>query len=167
MGECKPVDKLTVEDLTRYPIWEFDLENEDEDGQDETWVKPVKQLPVTDLSNRIVGIPVRFAGGTTGYALLGNIDLQHLRKTQQFLVLTLVIGDGDWFHLARYHDSDYARNGPEALARHVNLSLEEIFPITYDISTFTRGLDAVVRGSIPAEPVERLTDDERMALIFE
>ncbi len=167
MGKCKPVTELTVEDLTRYPVWEFELEYESEDGQDETWVKPVKELPVTDLSHRVVGIPIRFAGGTTGYALLGNIDLRHLRKTRQFLTCSLLSRDNDWFHLARYHDSDYARNGPQALARHVNLSLEEVFPITYDISTFARGLDAVVRGSIPAEPVERLTDDERMALIFE
>ena len=167
MGKCKPVTELTVEDLTRYPVWEFDLEYESEDGQDETWVKPVKELPVTDLSNRVVGIQARFTGGATTYALLGNIDLRHLRKTQQFLTISLLIGDSYWFPLARYHDSGYARNGPQALARYMNLSLEEIFPISYDISNIARGLDAVVRGSIPAEPVERLTDDERMALIFE
>jgi len=165
--ENKSVNTLTVDDLTRFPVWEYDLDNEGEEGQDESWVKPVKHLPVTDLSNRVIGIPVRFAGGATTYALLGNIDLRHPRKTRQFLTISLLSGDNEWFHLARYHDSDYQRYGPEALARYMNLALEEIFPITYDISDIARGLDAVVRGSIPAEPVERLTDEERMALIFE
>jgi hypothetical protein len=122
---------------------------------------------VTDLSNRVVGIPVKFACGTTVFALLGNIELQHLRKTQQFLEISLHIADDDWFSLGRYYHVDYHRHGPEALAQYVNLSLDEIFPITYDISAVARGIEAVVKGSIPLEPAERLTDDERIALIFE
>ena len=37
----KPIDELTVYDLDDFPIWEFAIDEEDVEGQDETWVRPV------------------------------------------------------------------------------------------------------------------------------
>ncbi|MEI7832184.1 MAG: hypothetical protein WCJ56_03165 [bacterium] len=34
----KPVDELTINDLKRFPVWEFDLAYEDQADRDETWV---------------------------------------------------------------------------------------------------------------------------------
>ena len=45
--ESKPADELTIADLRRHPVWQYDLAAEG--GHDETWVKPVKRLPVSDL----------------------------------------------------------------------------------------------------------------------
>jgi hypothetical protein len=36
----KPIDALTVEDLETFAIWEFAMEEEDDEARDETWVRP-------------------------------------------------------------------------------------------------------------------------------
>ena len=51
----KPVDKLTAGDLVAFPIWEFASDEEDVEGQDETWVRPVgrKQVPAGAYSQLV------------------------------------------------------------------------------------------------------------------
>jgi len=36
----KPIDRLTVDDLVAYPIWEYAIDEEVVDDRDETWVRP-------------------------------------------------------------------------------------------------------------------------------
>ena len=38
-------DKLTIKDLTRYPVWEYALDEEGLPGQDEKTLKPCAKLP--------------------------------------------------------------------------------------------------------------------------
>ena len=64
---------------------------------------------------------------------------------------------GRWFHLARYHDADYAERGPQALARFLGLAVDDIFPISYDVRRFVKGNTAGLKGSISKEPRVRLT----------
>lgn len=37
---CKPIDQLQPSDIELYPIWEFSLDEEGDEEQDETWVRP-------------------------------------------------------------------------------------------------------------------------------
>lgn len=37
----KPVDELTASDLEAFPVWEFAMDEEEDEEQDETWVKPM------------------------------------------------------------------------------------------------------------------------------
>ena len=37
----KPVDRLTVNDLSTFPVWEYALDEEGIEGRDETWVRPL------------------------------------------------------------------------------------------------------------------------------
>lgn len=37
---CKPIDQLQPSDIELYPIWEFSLDEEGNEEQDETWVRP-------------------------------------------------------------------------------------------------------------------------------
>ncbi|EOO27186.1 hypothetical protein ICM_01646 [Bacillus cereus BAG1X2-3] len=39
MSSCKPIDKLTIEDLKQNPIWEWAIDEEENEEHDETWVK--------------------------------------------------------------------------------------------------------------------------------
>jgi hypothetical protein len=113
--DFKPIDELTVADLERSPVWQYDLDGEGD--HDETWVRPVKSLPVTDLSSRVVGTVARLACGEGVFCLLGAISLDDTRRTRQFLGFTAFGKDGERFCLARYFDSDYDSHGPEALAK--------------------------------------------------
>jgi hypothetical protein len=161
----KPVSDLTAEDLARCPVWEFDNDNEALPGRDETWVVPVADLPITSLANRVVAATLRF-GDREALGLLGNIELHDVRATREFATLSVCRG-GSWFQLNRYFDPGYERHGPEQLARFLGLPRAEVFPILYDISAVAVGHPEVVRGRITAEPEARLTDDERMELVFE
>lgn len=61
----KPVDELTAADLETFPVWEFAMDEEgDDEEQDETWVKPVptSEVPADD-STLSVAVALRLAGG--------------------------------------------------------------------------------------------------------
>lgn len=163
--DAKPVSDLGPEDFARFPVWEFDIGKETRPGRDETWVVPVRELPVTSLSNRVVAVTLRF-GGCEALGMLGNIDLHNLRATREFATLSVYFG-GTWFHCPRYFDPGYERGGPQRLAEFLGLPYNEVFPILYDLSGVAVGHPEVVRGRIDAEPEVWLTEDERMDLTFE
>jgi hypothetical protein len=163
--DCMPVGELTIADLQRNPVWEYDLANEAE--HDETWVKPVKAIPVSDLSNRIVGTEAVLACGATIHCDLGNISLNSATQTKHFLALSVYGEDDKTFQLARYFDTDYDSSGPQALADFLGRPLEEVFPISYDISKVASGLPDVIKATIPASPSEKLTRQQIMRLVME
>ncbi len=162
--DAKPVTALTADDLARFQVWEYDTGSDSLPGRNETWVVPVPELPIASLSNRVVGVSLRL-GGREWVGLLGNIDLDDPRATREFATLS-VWRDGSWFHLARYFDIEHERRGPEHLAEYLGLPVGEVFPIRYDLSGVAGGHPQAVKGRIEAEPVVRLTEAERMALIF-
>ena len=148
-----PASALTPEHFARYPVWEFT--NEERPG-DDTVVRPLAKLPVTDLGNRLVGCRVRLADGDFLWAMLGNVHLKDAISTEHFLTASLWTGQ-EWFHLARYFDVDRGRRGPRALARTLGRRIAEIFPIEYDLTKVAVGRRAIVRGAIPARPLNRLS----------
>src|SRR5262249_35640559 len=42
----KPVNELSPEDLHTFPVWEFVTDEEAMEGQDETWIRPVRRREV-------------------------------------------------------------------------------------------------------------------------
>jgi hypothetical protein len=109
------------------------------------------------------GTEVKLANGGSCWATICNVDVTNARLTEHFLTLS-VIRDGRWFHLARYHDFDHAERGPEALARFLELPVDQVFPITCDVTRYARGDAAALHGQIRKAPRERLTRSEVIAL---
>ena len=161
----KPFANLTPKDIRNHPVWEFcnDLEAE---LADETIVRPVFDLPVDDLRNRVVGTKLRFANGDSVDGILSNIDLHNHTQTEHFVALTLYGKDGTMFHLARYHDISADTHGPVACAAYFGLAIADMFPIAYNIDSVAIGVPDSVCLQIPAHPKQRLDEDElmRMAL---
>jgi len=157
----KPIDSLVAADLQAHPVWQYT----NREGADETFVRPVARVPVGNLNGRVVGTQVLLAGGQRVWALIGNVDPVNSRMTEHFLTLSIE-RDARWFTLARYHDLDRTENGPHALARFLGLSIEEVFPISYDIRQYVNGEAAALSGYIHEEPRERLSRTEiiRMAV---
>ena len=160
MSRLKTVEELTVDDLRAFPVWQYTNANED---VGETVVRPVKKIPVKKLSGRIVGTQVRLADGSARWALIGNVDPGNPRLTQHFLTLSILDRDR-WFAMARYHDFDAEERGPLALAAFLQLPVEAIFPITYDIRRYCIGDAGALTGRIDAQPKERLTRAQIIAL---
>jgi hypothetical protein len=157
----KLLQHIDEKDFNENPVWEFSTDETTRHG--ERLARPVTTLPVQTLSGRLVATQVLLNNGTRKWAVLSNIALRNPRKTRHFL--TLWLNDGRrWFELARYFDVDAHRRGPEALARFLSMSMDEVFPIRYDISAMASGPVSTVQGIIPAEPEERLTDEELIEL---
>jgi hypothetical protein len=164
-GYPKPADQLTIEGMRTHAVWEFDLGGESDEDRDETWVVPVLDLPVDTLDNRFVTTQAILSNGDKVWVAIGNLDVKSPRKTAIFVTLSVVTETAK-FHLARYYDPWYEEEGPSALAVFLGLSMNEVFPVRYDLTPFVSGDPAVVRGEIPAVTAETPGDDERMKLIF-
>ena len=122
-AKSKPVESLQVSDLQASPVWRY---TNREPGT-ETMVRPVTGLPVADLAGKVVGTEVVFANGRRPWAQIGNVDAENPRLTEHVVTVSIE-RDGRWFTLARFHDFDYPERGPEALARFLSLSIDEVFP---------------------------------------
>jgi hypothetical protein len=157
----KNVEKLNLADFDRFPVWQYTNDDEGEFG--EMGVRPIIKTPVKNLNGCIVGSRVRLANAVLVRATLSNVDSADLRSTQHFLALS-IWHDGHWFHLARYFDVDYEQRGPKALADFLALPLDQVFPISYDISQLCIGESAALIGSIEKEPREKLTRAQIFAL---
>jgi len=155
----KTVDALTEEDLRLHAVWQY----AHDPSADETSVRPVKRLPVSNLTGKVVGTEVSLANGQKAWALVGNVDATNPRLTQNFLTLSIKRG-AEWFHLARYHDFDYDQRGPEKLAGFLGLAVDDIYPISYDLRPYAKGDAAALCGKILKEPAERLTRAEIIAM---
>lgn len=153
----KGFDKITWEDLTEHPVWQFANDVEGETGS-EHYLRPVLSLPVDRLDNRIVGTELRLANGDVLPGILQNVVLKDAYETEHFVKLTIRCPDGEWFSLARYHDIDIDTHGPDTFGRILGLDIESIFPISYDISKVAVGdPDSLVReiGVQPDRPLDR------------
>jgi len=155
MDNAKLFPLIQVSDLEQHPVWETILDDEADEASD----FPVEPLPVTNLDARFVATRVRLANGKLVWAMLFNVELTDSRKTEH-LVQIRIERDGEWFWLARYWDVDAERNGSEALAKFLGFSVDDVFPIHYDLTGLATGLPSVIKGQILKEPRERLPKDE-------
>jgi hypothetical protein len=144
---AKNIEKLTPDDFTVYPVWEFALDLEE---VDDLAMRPVLDIPVNDLGNRLAGAEVRLANGTRLWAGIANIFLNDAQKTKRLLGVRFYIG-GEWVPLS--HEMNVEIYGPNALASRLGLKVEDIFPIAYDVSAFCVGDSEAIRGSIEAASV--------------
>jgi hypothetical protein len=155
----KPIDALEIADLVANPAWEF----ADGERSGDTIVHPMKRLPVRNLLGKVVGTQVRLANGSLVWGLIGNVDVNNPRLTEHFLTLS-VAKDGQWFTLSRYHDFDYAQNGPDGFASFLGLPIDEVFPVAYDIAGCVQGDPEALSGVILKIPREKLTQAEIIAM---
>lgn len=68
----KQVYHLTLEDFRKYPVWEFALDEENKEGQDEATVRPHQVTGPLDPSSGMFVVSARFslADGSTGRGYL-------------------------------------------------------------------------------------------------
>lgn len=155
----KQIENLKVEELEKFPVWQYT----NHDARGETLVKPVKKYPVKSLTAKIVGLKVVISNGDELWAIIGNVDVNNSSLTEHFITISFYF-NRKWSTLARYHDFDYEKNGPEALAAFLQRDVDAIFPISYDISPYAVGDRKALAGKIEKEPLKKLTRSEIIAL---
>ena len=156
----KDVSRLTAVDLREHPVWKFT----GTDSPGEQFVRPVKKLPLSSLAACLVGTEITLSSGKKRLGLIGNVDVTNPRLTEHFVTLSIYRDDGEVFHLARYHDFDFAERGPAQLAAFLRIAKNEVFPITWDVSQYASGVIDALRGSVSENPRQRLTRAEIIAL---
>ena len=120
----KPIDRLTADDLLAFPIWEFATDEEDIEGRDETWVRPVDARTVRKgLWSLSVAADFRTHSGTpipgfVGVTTANGVELDH----------GVLLPDGQYVFV----DVSDAR-GRASTARALALSEQETFPMTFTL----------------------------------
>jgi len=92
-GKSKSLDEITLEDVLEYPIWEYALDEEGLEGQDESW-----QRPVTDTDNvtdEIIAPIITVKIKDTEIYGSGEYD----NETESIVGITIWI-DGEWKSLS-------------------------------------------------------------------
>jgi len=88
----KQVYELSTSDLESFPVWEFALDEEGEDGQDEATVRPYEGSPPLDPSDGVFIVRARFdlADGTRlhGYLTPPGDGPSGVRTIQPIIVTT-------------------------------------------------------------------------------
>jgi hypothetical protein len=135
----KPIHRLTLSDLSAFPIWEYALDEEDVPGQDETWVRPLCDTAVPkgrwSLS---VATDFATASGKSLRGFVGVTTAQHVE------IDSAVILAG-----RRYVIVDSTRQARRKTASSLELALRELFPLHYQLRVLIRGEKTLRSGSVP------------------
>ena len=163
---AKDVGGLTPRDFAKFPVGEYVLATEWIPWRDETWVKPVTHLPVDSLANRLVGTTLSLANRQRFFGVLSNISVRHVRATRQFIGVE-IFHERKSYALQRAQSPMIPYLNAAGLADALGLRIEQVFPISYDLSGIAVGDAEIIKGSIEAEIPEELTEEARMKLIVE
>ncbi|MCW1241319.1 hypothetical protein [Bacillus pretiosus] len=79
----KPIEELSLEDFSFSSIWEWDLENESFEYQDETWVRPSTVKSIFEIDNMDVFIKagLLLKDDDSLYKCILNIDVNQIAET--------------------------------------------------------------------------------------
>ncbi|MGE6310420.1 hypothetical protein [Bacillus cereus] len=77
MNKSKPVDELTIEDLKHNPIWEWAIDEEENEECDETWVKPVETINFTEELNGSIVLGELIIYNDEKFPMMCSIDIEN------------------------------------------------------------------------------------------
>ena len=138
----KQVYELTLLDIKEFPVWEFALDEEDEEGQDEATVRPFEFTPPLDPNEGmfIVQAEFVFADGTE---MKGYLTPSSERKIGY--VQPIIIADnnqiGFWHGIQKPSKDEIS-----SYYKSFNKSSVEVFPITY--KSVVELTDGIIEGVI-------------------
>ena len=140
----KQVADLRPDDLARFPIWEFALDEEGEEGQDEETVRPRPDLDRADPSEGMFVVRAEFvsADGTRFDGYVSPDEAADVSFTQP----TIVTADGQvrfWLGGVGPRPDEL-----EAGYRTLGKTATELFPLRYRALVEHGG--AALEGEIPA-----------------
>ncbi|RKL65701.1 hypothetical protein CR203_18750 [Salipaludibacillus neizhouensis] len=76
MRKSKPVDELTIEDLKENPIWEWAFDEEENEEQDETWVRPSETKNFTEELNGSIVLGELTTNNGDKFPMMCSLDIE-------------------------------------------------------------------------------------------
>jgi hypothetical protein len=131
----KPIDELTESDIVAFPIWEFCSDEEDVDGQDETWVRPV-DASVVELGLYSLSVAADFVTAD-GRSLVGIIGVTTADDIEIDSAGALMIA-GQYLYVAP-GDQPFALEARERVAKALDADISRVFPIEFQLRVLIEG----------------------------
>ena len=148
----KPAKDLTAADLMAFPVWEFALDEEGVEGQDESWVRPVpsKSLPSRSYSQLV---STRFETAS-GRDFAGYLVVSPARSTPTVLRHSggaMLDADTQLF-LAKFDGPArefVKRDSMTHLTKALKLEPAEIFPLAFELLVLIEKEKKLRSGILP------------------
>jgi hypothetical protein len=140
----KPVQLLTTDDLSSFPIWAYADDDEAVEGRDETWVRPMPVEAVPSRSYTIVEADFEGAGGRRfqGYVFVSTLD--GAPDACQGVVWS---GSSGLF-VANPEAIAYQSSRAELLAG-LGVGEHELFPLSFRLRVPVQGIQGRWSGVLP------------------
>jgi hypothetical protein len=130
----KPIDELTEADIDAFPIWEFCSDEEDLEGQDETWVRPV-DASVVELGLYSLSVAADFLAAD-GRKLVGIIGVTTADEIEIDSVGALITA-GQYLPVAPA-EQRFALEARERVAEALGADVSRVFPLEFQLRVPTR-----------------------------
>jgi len=136
----KPIDQLTLEDLRDFPVWEFATDEEGVEGQDETWVRPVRTSRIPkDAWSLSVASDFVCPNGTRFEGIMDVTTAIHDPIPAACLIVA-----GVYMYVGGAPGSRERR----VLATKLGGAEEDIFPLKYTLRVLVEGESAYRTGDV-------------------
>jgi hypothetical protein len=144
----KPIDQITVADLVDFPIWEFCLDEEDVEGMDETWVRPLAAAAVPNGAYSLsVAAEFETASGLRVNGLVGVTTAGEVEISQAVLLFGgkyLFVPDKQDMRIDALREDDEKLRAAVADA----LGTSPVFPLRYQLSVLIEGEASHREGTV-------------------
>ncbi len=127
----KPIDQLTAEDLKAFPVWEFATDEEEVEGRDETWVRPVN---VGRIANDAWSLSVASDFVAPNGSRFEGIMEVTTAVPSPFPAASLIVG-GSYLYI----DGAPGSRERRTLARKLGGTEAELFPLRFTLRVLVEG----------------------------
>lgn len=161
---AKSFSQLTALDLVAFSVWRHKAGDNLGPGEDESWVEPVTELPISDAFDHYFAVAVTLADGTTEKALVGKTEPSspQINEKNQLFVFFRGTHQHQWTNSPPWFKPEIA--DPAALAALLGRAVDEVFPFTYDLNSQLVGHPNVLRRSVVPIAIARTSDAVEVAL---
>jgi hypothetical protein len=142
----KQVYELSAQDLEKYPVWEYALDEENQPDQDEATVRPLQELPADpeDRSQVMLAIILNLVDGTSSYGLINCPTKPEWDMSD--LLPSMLVSDGmvSFWQGVRVPSWDTISNE----YRRIGKTAEQVFPASFRTLVEIDGhaLEGVIEG---------------------
>jgi hypothetical protein len=143
----KPINHLTVSDLSVFPVWEFATDEEGIEGRDETWVRPLDtQVVPRGLYSLSVAVEFTAACGRKydGFVEVTTANTAWTSGPVD-IYAGIILQGSNYLPVPRQKELYFAKR-KEALLSQLGLSDSDLFPITYTLRVLIEGEQTLRSG---------------------
>jgi hypothetical protein len=141
----KQIYELTLHDLDTFPVWEFKLDEGDEEGQDESTVRPYTTFGPLDHADRMFVVRAVFTLAD-GSRMRGYLTPPNRDDASIGLLQPIIVTDGGQVRFW----CGTAAPGPKRLAHCYEMlgkDAQQLFPVEFESEVELAG--GPVKGSVP------------------